>query len=136
MLFSNRFPQLRAAHEGNYHSYNWLATKPTMVTSLPPQARRAQSNKMNIKRNEANNQKKIYQCHFCFCQWNVSDERNKKSTTTLIKSHSLSSFWSSQSVRLEHSSRILHCGYFHSEQAWKEPEGSYPLPLMSETSSS
>lgn len=68
MLFSNHFPQVHAAHEGNSPSYNWLATKLTMVTSL----------------------------------------------------------------RLERSSRILHCGYFHSEQAWKEPGGNYPLPLMSE----
>lgn len=105
-----------------------------MVTSLPPQARQAQSNKMNIKCNEANNQKKSISVIFVFVSGMFP--RNKKSTTTLIKSHSLSSFWSSQSVRLEHSSRILHCGYFHSEQAWKEPEGSYPLPLMSETSSS
>lgn len=46
----------------------------------------------------------------------------------VIKSNSVSSFWSSQDVCLEHGGREVHGGYFHLEQAWKKPEGSYPSP--------
>lgn len=53
-----------------------------------------------------------------------------KSSTKFIKSNSLSSFWSLQDVCLEHSSRIVHCGYFHLEQAWKEPEGKLSTPSL------
>lgn len=68
-----------------------------------------------------------------FCHWNESDAQNKKKpSTTIIKCNSLSSFWASQNVSMGHSRRIVHCGYFHLEQAWKKPEGSYPPPLLSE----
>lgn len=56
-----------------------------------------------------------FQCHFVIGMFLMFEIKKILHDAKIF--HLSSSLWSSQDMCLEHSSRMLYCGYFHLEQA-------------------